>query len=66
MTVTNVFFDNGRKAWVVEYDKRPDRQSHFADRGRALGHAQACGWTPPPGWESGAGIYGAADVDDSE
>lgn len=65
-TVTGVFYDQGRRCWVVEYDERPDRQSHFRDQVRAFGHAAANGWEPPPGWVSGAGVYDQADIDDSE
>lgn len=63
--VTNVFFDASRHSWVVEYDERPDRQSHFGkDRVRAFGHAVANGWVPPLEWVSGAGMYDATDLDD--
>lgn len=65
--VTNVFYDASRRSWCVEYDERPDRQSHFGkDRVRAFNHATANGWEPPPGWVSGAGVYDQADIDDTE
>jgi hypothetical protein len=65
--VTGVFYDPDRRGWVVEYDNRPDRQSHFgADKVRAIGHAVANGWEPPTGWTSGAGIYGPGDLDDTD
>ena len=66
MIVTGVFYDRGRKSWVVEYDNRPDRQSHFDSKARAIGHAEQNGWTPPPGWIAGDGFFGAADIDDSD
>lgn len=66
MIVTGVFYDPGRKSWVVEYDDRPDRQSHFGSKVRAINYAEANGWTPPPGWVAGDGFHGPRDIDDSD
>lgn len=63
--VTDVFYDCARRRWVVEYDERQDRRSHFVDRDRAFSHAVANGWEPGPDWVSGAGVYSGADVDDT-
>ena len=49
MTATGVFYDDSRKNWVVEYDYRPDRQSHFFSEEGAIKCATRNGWVEPKG-----------------